>query len=126
MPRKVPMISGRGVSSRRCIPAGIYGRKFARNGLSGLNPIRSGNSCAAAASLALMFSLDISVTSDQFLQSGELVKGKDRGTLHAAMAQGQEIIEAGSGSIPQIELVPQGRMVGRRFSYSPLRYDLTA
>src|SRR2546421_9365174 len=89
MPRKVPMISGRGVSSRRCIPAGIYGRKFARNGLSGLNPIRSGNSCAAAASLALMLSLDISVTSDQFWQSGELVKGKDRGTLHAANARGQ-------------------------------------
>src|SRR5439155_11739119 len=54
MPSRVPMIIGNTVNSRSLVPAGMYGRKLARKGFSGLSPIMSGNS------LAPMRSLDIS------------------------------------------------------------------
>ncbi len=58
------MISGNTVNSRRCTSGGMYGRKFARNGLSGLKLTLSGYSIARAASSGVMLSLDINVTSD--------------------------------------------------------------
>src|ERR1044072_625569 len=65
MPRTVPMMRGRIVSSRNLTPAGMYGRKVARKGLSGLKPTRSGYSFAG------MLSLDIRLTSKQVLHNGE-------------------------------------------------------
>ena len=59
IPSTVPITMGITVISRRLAPGGMYGRNAARNGLSGLKPIRSGYSCAAAASLGLMISVDI-------------------------------------------------------------------
>src|SRR5207237_10804323 len=59
-PNSVPMISGNTVNSGSWTPAGMYGRKVVRYGFSGLNPMRSGNSCAAAASPGVMASVDIS------------------------------------------------------------------
>src|SRR6266536_4050301 len=88
MPRSVPIISGNSVNSLSHTPAGMYGRKVARRGLSGLNPTRSGNSWAAAASLALMLSLDISSDLRTSLaKRGEL--GMRQVTLHAADAREQ-------------------------------------
>src|SRR5437660_845832 len=71
MPRKVPMTSGSHVNSRKFTLGGIYGRKFARYGLSGWNPIRSGYSCAAAASPGVITSLDIGYDLRLVLQSRE-------------------------------------------------------
>src|SRR6185503_2478706 len=65
MPRTVPIINGKMVSSRIRTPAGIYGRKVARYGLSGLKPTRSGYSFAG------MLSLDIRFDLQQFLKNGE-------------------------------------------------------
>src|SRR5689334_423271 len=70
MPRKVPITSGSHVNSRRCALAGMYGRKFVRYGLSGWNPTRSGNSCAAAASPGVT-SVDIVYDLRLVLQSRE-------------------------------------------------------
>src|SRR5437762_3121617 len=82
MPRKVPMTSGSHVNSRNCTLGGMYGRKFVRYGLSGWNPIRSGYSCAAAASPGVITSLDIGYDLRLVLQSREKGLGKDSATLH--------------------------------------------
>src|SRR5690349_9366459 len=42
MPRRVPTISGTGVSSRIRVPGEMYGLKLAASGLSGLYPTMSG------------------------------------------------------------------------------------
>src|ERR1051326_1608668 len=73
MPRNVPMTSGSQVNSRRCALAGMYGRKLVRYGLSGSNPIRSGNSCASP---GVITSLDISYDLRLVLQSREKGLGK--------------------------------------------------
>src|SRR5207245_2243393 len=82
MPRKVPMTSGSHVNSRKFTLGGMYGRKFARYGLSGWNPIRSGYSCAAAASPGVITSLDIGYDLRLVLQSREKSLGKTGFTLH--------------------------------------------
>src|SRR6185369_2555543 len=65
MPSTVPTNSGSIVSSRMLTPAGIYGRKVVKYGLSGLNPTRSGYSFAG------MLSLDIRFDLQQVLKNGE-------------------------------------------------------
>src|ERR1041384_2628371 len=72
------MTSGSHVNSRKCTLAGMYGRKFFRYGLSGWNPTRSGNSCAAAASPGVITSLDIGYDLRLVLQSREKGLGKTR------------------------------------------------
>src|SRR5690242_2071521 len=81
----------------------MYGRNVARNGLSGLKPIRSGNSFAA--SLAPMLSVDINSTSNKsdfksgrardktnLLYLGPPRKGK-RETLHRRQTAGSSSSE---------------------------------
>src|SRR5574341_494919 len=84
------MINGINVNSGSVTLAGMYGRKVVRNGLSGLNPMRSGNSCAAAASPGVITSLDISSDLRTSLAKSEGdAKGKTDLTLHAAAGKGQ-------------------------------------
>src|SRR5689334_7776938 len=87
IPSTVPITSGIGVNSRNRTPAGIYGRNVAKNGLSGLNPTRSGYSFAG------MLSLDIRMTSNRFCywESGVF---ETLVTLHGHPCFGKQVIRA--------------------------------
>src|ERR1041385_6971906 len=90
IPNTVPIISGNRVNSGNTTLAGMYGRKVARYGLSGLKPTRSGNSCAAAASPGVITSLDIGYDLRLVLQKQGEGLGKDRATLHGKRGRGEE------------------------------------
>src|ERR671912_541374 len=62
IPSNVPTIRARGVNSSIATLGGMNGRKFVRYGLSGFQPVRSGNSCARAASDESTRSVDIKVS----------------------------------------------------------------
>src|SRR5688572_6952521 len=88
IPSSVPMINGSAVSSRTCVPAGIYGRNVASKGLSGgvaLTPTTSGNSFAPTLSEDIRFDLQ------QFSTNEGECGVRNAVTLHGPPALGKRV-----------------------------------
>src|SRR6185369_3773468 len=118
MPSTVPTNSGSIVSSRMLTPAGIYGRKVVKYGLSGLNPTRSGYSFAG------MLSLDIRFDLQQVLKNGECAGVRKRRyftrAARASATYKYSVFEPGSvvqGCLN--EFLPQRRKDAKKEACSP-------